>query len=83
MHNNSCSVIIMEGICSATIIISQGYNNNVIVIVRKLKIMLTVCCGYSRITVPRAGSGVTVYSIPRLFHPGDKINYPGVKISLE
>ena len=27
--------------------------------------------------------GVTVYSIPRLFHPGDKINYPGVKISLE
>ena len=29
------------------------------------------------------GTGVTVYSIPRLFHPGDKINYPGVKISLE
>ena len=29
------------------------------------------------------GSGVTVYSIPRLFHPGDKINYPGDKISLE
>ena len=28
-------------------------------------------------------TGVTVYSIPRLFHPGDKINYPGVKISLE
>ena len=28
-------------------------------------------------------AGVTVYSIPRLFHPGDKINYPGVKISLE
>ena len=25
--------------------------------------------------------GVTVYSIPRLFHPGDKMNYPGDKIN--
>ena len=31
----------------------------------------------------RPNTVVIVYSIPRLFHPGDKINYPGVKISLE